>query len=32
MGDISRFTATQTYVKNFVPYRITRFYYVWLDK
>jgi len=32
MGDMSRFTATQASVKNFVPYRITRFYNVWLDK
>jgi len=32
MGDISRFTATQASVRNFIPYRITRYYNVWLDK
>ncbi len=31
MGDISRFTATKATVRNFKPYRITRFYNVWLD-
>jgi peptide/nickel transport system substrate-binding protein len=31
MGDISRFTATKANVRNFKPYRITRFYNVWLE-
>jgi peptide/nickel transport system substrate-binding protein len=32
LSDVSRFQATQAHVKNYVPYRIVRFYNVWLDK